>query len=130
MQSRIGKSKVVGLLALAVAPLFAHHSPSAEFNMDKPVAVAGTLTKVDWINPHIALALEAKGADGKSEVWNFQSNPPAWFRRVGVNRADLAKAIGQKVTIECVRAKDGSAFGYMQKITFQDGHVLELAQIK
>lgn len=130
MQRRIVKTKVVGLLVLAVAPLFAHHSPSAEFNMDKSVAVAGTLTKVDWINPHIALALEAKSADGKSEVWNFQSNPPAWFRRVGVNRADLAKAIGQKVTIECVRAKDGSAFGYMQKITFQDGHVLELAQIK
>ena len=120
----------IGTLALAAAPMLAHHSPSAEFNVEKAVAVSGTLTKVDWINPHIALALESKSADGKTETWIFQSNPPAWFRRVGVNRVDLAKGIGQKVTIECLRAKDGSTFGYMQKITFADGHILELSQIK
>jgi len=114
-------------LLVAATSLWAHHSPSAEFDMSKRITVSGVLTKVDWINPHIALAMEVKNESGKVETWNFESNPPAWFRRVGVGRADLAKAIGQPVTAEGVRAKDGSAFGYMQKITFADGTSYELA---
>lgn len=117
---------VAGAL-LAATSLWAHHSPSAEFDMSKRITVSGTLTKVDWINPHITLAMEVKNESGKMETWSFESNPPAWFRRVGVGRADLAKAIGQTVTAEGVRAKDGSAFGYMQKITLSDGTSYELA---
>lgn len=117
---------VAGAL-LAATSLWAHHSPSAEFDMSKRITVSGTLTKVDWINPHITLAMEVKNESGKMETWSFESNPPAWFRRVGVGRADLAKAIGQTVTAEGVRAKDGSPFGYMQKITMPDGTSLELA---
>ena len=112
---------------LAASSLWAHHSPSAEFDMSKRITVSGTLTKVEWINPHITLAMEVKNESGKLETWSFESNPPAWFRRVGVNRNDLAKAIGQTVTAEGVRAKDGSPFGYMQKITMPDGTSLELA---
>jgi hypothetical protein len=114
-------------LLLAAGSVWAHHSPSAEFDMSKRITVSGTLTKVDWINPHITLAMEVKNESGKAESWSFESNPPAWFRRVGVGRADLAKAIGQTVTAEGVRAKDGSPFGYMQKITLADGTSLELA---
>lgn len=114
-------------LLLAVGSLWAHHSPSAEFDMSKRITVSGVLTKVDWINPHITLAMEVKNESGKVETWSFESNPPAWFRRVGVTRNDLAKAIGQTVTAEGVRSKDGSPFGYMQKITLPDGTSLELA---
>ena len=87
-------------LLLAVGSLWAHHSPSAEFDMSKRITVSGVLTKVDWINPHITLAMEVKNESGKVETWSFESNPPAWFRRVGVTRNDLAKAIGQTVTAE------------------------------
>ena len=46
------------------------------------MTVSGTLTKVDWVNPHIVVFIEAKGADGAGNVaWKFESNPPAWFRR-------------------------------------------------
>ena len=114
-------------LLLAATSVWAHHSPSAEFDMSKRITVSGVLTKVDWINPHITLAMDVKNESGKMESWSFESNPPAWFRRVGVNRADLAKAIGQTVTAEGVRSKDGSPFGYMQKITLADGTSLELA---
>jgi hypothetical protein len=114
-------------MLLAVTSVWAHHSPSAEFDMSKRITVSGTLTKVDWINPHITLAMDVKNESGKMESWSFESNPPAWFRRVGVNRNDLAKAIGQTVTAEGVRSKDGSPFGYMQKITLADGTSLELA---
>jgi hypothetical protein len=122
------------LLASAIvacaATLFAHHSPSAEFDVTRRMTLSGTLTKIDWVNPHIVVFVDArdpKGAAGAGNAaWKFESNPPAWFRRVGVSRADFAKAIGQTVTIEGNRAKDGSLYGYLLKITYADGNSLEL----
>ena len=110
----------------AAGSLSAHHSPSAVFDMEKKFTVAGTLTQVDWINPHIVVFLDAKKDDGSAETWKFESNPPSWFRRVGIARNDLAKAIGQNVTVEGARAKNGSLYGYLLKITFLDGNSLEL----
>src|SRR5215831_755586 len=86
--------------------LIAHHSPSAVFDMAKPFVVSGTLTKIDWVNPHIGLVIEAKGPDGSVEVWKIESQPPSWFKHVGLSRADLAKEIGQTITIGGVRARD------------------------
>ena len=94
--------------------------------MTKRISVTGTLTKIDWINPHIVIAMEARGDAGKIDHWTFESNPPSWYRSVGLARADIAKAIGQTVTVEGVRAKDGTLFGYMQKIKMPDGTSLEL----
>jgi hypothetical protein len=119
----------VSLLA-GSSPLLAHHSTTAEFDVAHRMTISGTLTKVDWVNPHIVVVVDArdpKGAAGAANVaWKFESNPPAWFRRVGVSRADFAKAIGQVVTVEGNRAKDGSLYGYLLKITYADGNSLEL----
>ena len=115
------------IILFATVSLWAHHSPSAIFDMSKPFTMGGTLTKIDWINPHIVVYIDGKAEDGKAESWVFESNPPAWFRRVGVGRADFAKAIGQAVKVEGVVAKNGSLYGYLQKITFADGSLLELA---
>jgi Family of unknown function (DUF6152) len=118
---------LIGVLALlAGVPLAAHHSPSAIFDMTKPISMTGTLTKIDWINPHIVIEMDAKGGDGKVEHWTFESNPPSWYRRVGVARADFAKAIGQTVTVGGVRARNGSHFGYLLRIKMPDGTQLEL----
>ncbi len=114
------------LTFFAIASLEAHHSPSAIFDMAKHIAVTGTLTRIDWINPHIVVAVEARSDGGKIEQWTFQSNPPSWYRSVGLARADFAKAIGQTVTVEGVRARDGTLYGYMNKITLPDGTSLEL----
>jgi len=114
------------LTLLAVASLDAHHSPSAIFDMAKHVAVTGTLTRIDWINPHIVVTVEAKGDGGKVDHWTFQSNPPSWYRGVGLARADFAKALGQTVTVEGVPARDGTLYGYMDKIKLPDGTSLEL----
>jgi hypothetical protein len=70
--------------------------------------------------------MDAKNENGSVEQWKFESNPPSWFRRVGIARNDLAKAIGQNVTVEGARAKNGSLYGYLLKITFLDGNSLEL----
>jgi hypothetical protein len=94
--------------------------------MGKRVAVTGTLTRIDWVNPHIVVAMDAKTDGGKIDHWTFESNPPSWYRSVGLARADFAKAVGQTVTVEAVRARDGTLYGYMQKITLPDGTSLEL----
>ena len=122
------KTSIAGtlLVLVAAASLWAHHSPSAIFDMGKRILVTGNLTKIDWINPHIVLTLEAKSDGGKIDHWTFESNPPSWYRSVGLARADFAKAIGKPITVEGVRAKDGSLFGYMQKIKLPDGTSLEL----
>jgi Family of unknown function (DUF6152) len=110
---------------LAAAPLWAHHSTTAVFDMTKHFTWTGTMTKVDWINPHVMVSVDAKGDDGKVESWVFETNPPAWFRRVGISKADFSKSAGKAVTIGGVRAKDGSRYGYLMKITFADGTSLE-----
>lgn len=122
---RISVVLIVLIVLSAAASLWAHHSPSAIFEMSKRFTLTGTVTKVDWVNPHIVVFIDAQGGSG-TESWKFESNPPAWFRRVGVGRVDFAKAIGQTVTVQGVRAKDGSLYGYLQKITLPDGSALEL----
>ncbi len=126
MRYKIAAAGCAVLTLFAIASLEAHHSPSAIFDMAKHIAVTGTLTRVDWINPHIVIAMDARSDGGKIDHWTFQSNPPSWYRSVGLARADLAKAIGQTVTVEGVRARDGTLYGYMNKITLPDGTSLEL----
>lgn len=92
------------LLAVSL-PAFAHHSTTAEFDVQHRMTVSGTLAKVDWVNPHIVVFIDVKGEK---------------------SRADFAKAIGQTVTVEGNRAKDGSLYGYLLKITYADGNSLEL----
>ena len=116
----------VALIALiATGSLWAHHSTTAVFDMGKKVQVTGTLNRVDWINPHISIYVDAKGEHGGNDSWHFEGSPPAWFRRVGVNKNDIARFQGQMITVEAVRAKDGTLYGYLQKITFADGSSLE-----
>lgn len=113
-------------LLIPATSLLAHHSPSAIFNMKQKVTIKGTLTKVDWVNPHIVIFMDAKGDDGNVVNWKFESNPPRWFTKVGVTRADFASSVGQMVAVEVVTAIDGSKYGYLQKITFPNGNQISL----
>ena len=106
----------------ATGTLWAHHSPSAIFDMTKKTTWTGTLTKVGWVNPHITLDMDMDNG----EKWHFESNPPAWFRRVGVAKADFSDSIGKKVTLEGVRSRDGSRYGYVLRYVFADGKSMEL----
>jgi hypothetical protein len=115
--------------ALLAAALFfaapmaasAHHS-GAMFDREKTVSVSGTLKEVDWSNPHIHLVLET----GESVSWWFEGNPPAWFQRAGVKRADFAKGLTQKVTIECHPLKDGRPGGTLVAVQYADGSRIKL----
>ena len=126
MRYLVAATGFIVFTSLSATSLEAHHSPSAIYDMTKHIAITGTLTRVDWINPHIVLAIESKNASGKVEQWTFQSNPPSWYKSVGLARADFAKAIGQQITVEAVKARDGSLYGYMDKIKLPDGTSYEL----
>jgi hypothetical protein len=92
---------VLGLLA--VAPLAAHHSLSAEFDQNKPISFTGTVKKVDWMNPHIYTHVEVKEADGKVVVYKVEGGPPNSLFRNGW-RSDSLKP-GETVSVTGIRAK-------------------------
>lgn len=112
-----------GLMTLAVAPLAAHHSIDAEFDRNKPVTVTGTVSKIDWMNPHIWIYLDVKEKDGKVTKWQFEGGPPNALRRGGWNRDSLK--IGDEVTIRGIMAKlDGGLSantGNAQEVTLPGG---------
>src|SRR6266704_328601 len=92
----------LAVLALA-APVWAHHSVQAEFDLDKPFNVSGVVTKVEWINPHSYLFLDVKDATGKIKHWAFEMAGPGALRKAGLSRADRGglKA-GDSITINGV----------------------------
>ena len=127
MKYKFSTILALGTILLAAGTARAHHSPSSIFDMTKKFVLSGTLTQVEWVNPHIAIYIDAKKADGSGvENWKFESAPPAFLRRVGVNSGDFKKAIGTTVTVEGNRARDGSPYGFLQKITFSDGNSLAM----
>src|SRR5262245_50526829 len=91
MKHKIAIAVGMVLLLCPIASIWAHHSTTALFDMGRRISVTGALTKVDWVNPHIKVAIEANGEGGKIDHWLFESNPPSWYRSVGLARADFAK---------------------------------------
>ena len=95
---------ITGLLALTiVAPVVAHHSISAEFDQNRPVTFTGTVTKIEWTNPHIYTHVEVKEPDGKVVEYRVEGGPPNALYRAGW-RKDTLKP-GDTVTVSGLRAK-------------------------
>ena len=111
-------------LVFRAGSVAAHHSYVAVFDSAKKVVLSGALTKVDWRNPHVEVSIEAKNAQGQVESWVVEAGPPGFFSRNKVSKGDFEKAIGQRVTLEIYRARDGNLVGALLKITFEDGRVV------
>src|SRR5215475_1309056 len=98
---------IAGLSLLAAAvPATAHHSFAAEFDAAKPITLTGTVTKVEWMNPHVWFYTDVKDESGKVSNWGFEMGSPNGLMRSGWTRNSMK--LGDTVTVEASRAKDGS----------------------
>jgi hypothetical protein len=109
-------------LALATAPVWAHHAFSAEFDEKKPVKLKGTVTKMEWINPHAWIYLDVSGTDGKVTNWMIEAGAPNALLRRGWNKKSVEA--GTQIVVEGFQAKDGANRANGRDITFRDGKQL------
>jgi DNA/RNA endonuclease YhcR with UshA esterase domain len=113
---------ILSLLSILVcaAPALAHHSFTAEYYSDKNVTLTGTLTKVEWVNPHVFLYVDVKDSSGKVTSWAVETVSTVALHRYGAKRAMFVE--GQTVTIDGYPAKDGTkALVGLRHIKFQNG---------
>jgi hypothetical protein len=120
------KSKGVGravLLAalgvLAAATMWAHHSFASEFDTSKPVTVRGAVTKFEWTNPHTWIYVHGKDETGKEGDWSFEGTAPSLLLRRGFSKTTIK--VGDMITIEGFRAKDGTDIASSTYVTLPDG---------
>ena len=101
----------------------AHHNMSAVFDFNDRVTLTGTLTKIDWRNPHIELIVDARSDGNQVQTWSIEGPPPSFFRVRDVNKSDVETALGKTVTAEASRARDGSRSGLLREMTLPSGMV-------
>ena len=127
MRSILKRSGVSAALLLIALPVSAHHSMSAVFDFDQRFIRTGTLTELDWRNPHIYLFVDVTSDQGLVETWSFEGPSPTFFRDPdNADKSDFENAIGATVTVEASRARDGSLSGLIRQITLADGTVVSL----
>jgi len=114
---------IIGAGALATSvPVIAHHAFAAEFDANKRLQLEGTVTKMEWINPHAWMHIDVKKPDGTSEEWMIEGGTPNTLLRRGITRDSLK--VGTIVKVDGYQAKDGSKRANGRDLTLQNGQKL------
>jgi hypothetical protein len=120
----------IGIVALGLclagtaARVAAHHAFAAEFDANKPIQFTGTITKMEWLNPHVWLHMEVKKPDGSTEQWAFEAGTPNVLFRRGFTKESLLP--GTEVVVDGYQAKDGSRRANGRNLTLPNGKMLFL----
>ena len=108
-----------GIAVLWAIPLAAHHSFAAEFDVAQPVTLKGTLSQMEWVNPHGWLHIDVKQPDGKVVTWAIEAGAPNTLLRRGLRKTDFP--LGSEVIVEGYRAKNGTPTANGTNVKFADG---------
>jgi hypothetical protein len=111
---------LTGLLATSAA---GHHSFGVAFDAGKTVALTGTITKIEWTNPHTHIYADVKDESGTVVNWKLEGYPPTVLSRTGWKR-DVTVKVGDTIAMFGYRARDGSAFAHLREVTLADGRRL------
>lgn len=121
--ARVRSLAVAGFAAILAAPVLAHHSFSAEFDIDQPIELTGTVTGMKWANPHTWIYIDVADEDGNVVGWSLETPRAAnMLIRNGWRRDDLP--VGRVITVKGWRARNGSPTANISSVTFEDGKQL------
>ena len=115
---------------LAGGPALAHHSVGGVFEESRQMVLKGTLTKLEWINPHIHLYLDITEPDGKKTTWEIETFPTNWMRKAGISKAAVwaSAEAGEIVVVNVNPSRDLSEHrAYLLRITYPDGHFIHVS---
>ena len=126
MADRMFRTLMLCLVLVATGTLSAHHNMSATFDFNQRFTLTGSLTRVDWRNPHIELIVDVKSDQGQVQTWKYEGPSPGVFRTRNIGKADFTGAIGMAITVEASRARDGSLWGLIRVVTLPDGKIVSL----
>jgi Family of unknown function (DUF6152) len=123
VRNRFGILAALATIATA-APIWAHHSFSAEFDENKPVKLQGSVTKMEWINPHAWIHMDVKDDTGKITNWMIECGAPNVLFRRGITKDSVTP--GMEIIVDGYRAKNGANKANGMEVTFTDGKKLFL----
>ena len=124
MRQKVAITLAATVLALAAAPLFAHHAFTAEFDAKKPIKLRGTVAKIELINPHSWIHIDVKNSDGTTTRWMIEGGTPNTLLRRGFTKASLP--VGTESLVDGYQAKDGSTRANGRDLTYPDGRKIFL----